>query len=146
MVLVLRHVFTKAFLAPADLCTLSAAWKLLLPVHYDGHTSHHALYMSNKSQSCRALRQRIVQDTIVGGDRSAAVKEELFLYFGTCTRSLLTMFVPCQDLRGCGCPRAFGRLKVSAFCLWCYLKGIGYSKTLSKTMRQRKDVARCWLG
>eukprot|EP00913_Durusdinium_trenchii_P025302 g23753.t1 len=36
--------------------------------------------------------QRIVQDTITFGDRSVQVNEELFLYFGTCTRCLLTMF------------------------------------------------------
>eukprot|EP00435_Cladocopium_sp_Y103_P065233 s294_g27.t1 len=36
--------------------------------------------------------QRIVQETIVGGDRAPAVQEQLFLYFGTCSRSLLTMF------------------------------------------------------
>lgn len=36
--------------------------------------------------------QRIVQETIVGGDRLPAVQEQLFLYFGTCSRSLLTMF------------------------------------------------------
>lgn len=43
---------------------------------------------------CPALRQRIVQETIVSGDRTPAVQEELFLHFGTCSRSLLTMFVP----------------------------------------------------
>lgn len=33
-------------------------------------------------------------DTITAAEpeRSVSVKEELFLYFGTCTRSLLTMF------------------------------------------------------
>lgn len=36
--------------------------------------------------------QRIVQETIVSGDRTPAVQEELFLHFGTCSRSLLTMF------------------------------------------------------
>lgn len=138
MVLVFRHVFTKAFLAPADFCTLSAAGKLLLPVHYVGHKSHHALDMSNKSQSCRALRQRIVQDTIVGGDRSAAVKEELFLYFGTCTRSLLTMFVPCQDLRGCGCLKAVRSSQSLCILFVVLLEGYWVLKNIIKNYEATK--------
>ena len=36
-------------------------------------------------------------DTITVGERSVEVKEELFLYFGTCTRSILTMFEPSSE-------------------------------------------------
>lgn len=85
-------------------------------------------------------RQRIVQDTINFGDRTPAVNEQLFLYFGTCSRSLLTMFVSCP-LQGRKC-LCLGRFHQRADLLTLYRSHFAQTLHSSCAARKARDISK----